>query len=690
MTANDLLDVIGHARGEYVLAADAPVEKKRLPHRKLMLIAAIVAVGLLLAGCAAVFLWLNDRSIGQETYTQRFDAEGHYIEPTEKTADVVTLFGSSGSNMQKALVEWHQFLEGYPSSWEMDLTEEEMNAVPERYRYTYNCHTMEMVEELERIAGKYGLKLLDTELGFQRYQYETALEGLGLSSILRPDAKATMENGQGFIRLPQNLSMEFFMDLTGVEEKWAKDIYVNYDYAQAAYFPGCGTATLDLTEYKQWKYTAADGTPLLLALNQKGKGLILAERKDAMIWIDVDSNAIGPNFPKPEDVISQEGFQQLADAFDYSIQPKVVDAAAVQAKLDADYEANWQEMLDSVATYAGFTDYVLENGHRYAKWDYILRDLDGDGTEEMVIYYNGQTPSCLILHMHEGQCREHIMFGSDFRLLENGGALSYAAYSDEETGSEIYYEFHPPKANGYPWTFHYNEYTSGATTETPTLSVIYREGVWKKCLTNRWDEGTVISEDEAQKIIAQYPEEKLDWQPLWDYPVDAEGTTLGQVLSQRKNPATWEEGLEFYRAALQAGEAYLGDSTHFALRDIDGDGAIDLLVSSDGEQIREIYICRYGKAVFFTMGKNYLCEGGVLLGNFTSPARDGADVESYTYLKRSGTSWEEFAAIERNKANGQWTDVKTGKAITAEEAQAVIDRYPRIELDFHPVAELRG
>lgn len=690
MTANDLLDVIGHARAEYILAADAPVEKKRLPNRKLMLIAAIIVVALVLAGCAAVFLWLQDRSIGQETYTQRFDAEGHYIEPTEKTADVVTIFGSGGSDMQKALVEWSQFLVGYPSSWEMDLTEEEMNLVPERYRYTYNCHTMEMVEELERIAGKYGLKLLDTELNFQRYQYETALEGLGLSSILRPDAKATMENGQGCIRLPQNLSMEFFMDLTGVGEKWAKDIYVNYAYAQADYFPGFGTATMDLAEYKQWKYTAADGTPLLLALNQKGKGLILAEREDAMIWIDVDSNFTGSNFPKPEEVISQEGFQKLADAFDYSIKPQAVDAAAVQAKLDADYEAYEQKMRDEVKTYAGFTDYILENGHRYAKWDYILRDLDGDGTKEMVIYYNGKTPSYVILHMHEGKCREHIAPGSDFRLLENGGALTYYDESDNENGRRISYRFHPPKANGYPWTFQYNEYASGCTTETPTLSVIYREGVWKKCLTNRWDEGTVISEDEAQAVIAQYPEEKLDWQPLWDYPVDAEGTPLGQVLSQRKNPTTWEEGVEFYRAALQAGEAYLGDSTHFTLRDVDGDGAVDLLISADGKTIDRIFICRYGKAVFFTVDKNYLCEGNVLLSNYISPARDGADVESYTYLKRSGTSWEEVAAIELNKASGQWTDAMTGKAITADEAQAVIDGYPKIELDFHPVEELRG
>lgn len=691
MTANDLLDILGAARAEYILAADAPVEKKRLPRRKLLLIAAIVAVMLVLAGCTAVFLWLNDRSIGQETYTQRFDAEGHYIEPTEKTADVVTLFGSGGSNMQKALVEWIEYRHNYPDAWDLDLTEEEYEVVPERYRYTYDCYTMEMVEELERIATKYGLKVLDTELSFQRYQYKTALEGAGLTSILRPDAKATMEDGQGDIRLPGNLYIEFFMDLTGIEAKWAKQIYVNYSYAQADYFPGFGTRTMDLNDYQQWKYTAADGTPLLLALNRKGEGLILAERKDAMIWIDVDSNMIGPNFPKPEEVIDQKGFEQLADAFDYSIKPKAVDAEGLRAKLDAEYEAQMQKMRDEIKTYAGFTDYLLKNGHLYSKWDYTLLDLDGDGTKEMVLY-DAKAPSHIILHMHEGKCREHLAYGSDFLLLENGGTLSHSEHTYEEEGKLIYYHFHPPKANGYPLTFHYDDHFAGATTEDTAVSVIYRENVWKKCVTNRWDEGTIISEEEAQEIVAQYPLKKLDWQPLWDYPVDAEGTTLGQVLSERKNPTTWEEGLEFYSAANESGEL-LHDLTQrkFTLRDVNGDGAIDLVLSPDGEEIREIYVSRYGKAAFWTMSQNYLCEDGVLLSHFINNAKDGADVEAYTYYKLTSTfAREVMIRIELNKANGQWTNVTANTPITEAEAQAIIAEHPTIALDFRPISELIG
>lgn len=252
MKEKKLLYAIGWVNDEYIVEMDQSNNQVQTrSKRRMWLIAAVIALTLLLVGCATMFFWLQDRSIGQETYTQRFDSSGHYITPTEKTMDIVTLFGSGGSALQKAMAEWWDFRLNYPEAFELNLTEADYEKIPERYNFTYDCYTLEMTEKLESIAEKYHLKLLGTEISIQRYQYETALEGLGLTSLLRSDVPATMENGQGCVWLPQNFNFEFFVNLDGLDAHWAEDLYVNYSYVQAGYFPDFGTRTLDLEQIQQ-------------------------------------------------------------------------------------------------------------------------------------------------------------------------------------------------------------------------------------------------------------------------------------------------------------------------------------------------------------------------------------------------------------------------------------------------------
>ncbi len=685
MKEKRLLYAIGWVRDEFIEEMQQP--RKKYPKKKLWLLAAIIALLLLLVGCAAAFLWLQDRSIGQETYTQRFDAQGHYIEPTEKIMDTVTLFGSGGSDMQKALAEWLEFKQNYPDFSELNLTEEDAEKIPERYRYVYNCYSFEMVEKLEEIAAKYNLKLLDTKISFQRYQYESVLKGLGLTSLLREDADAVMENGQGDIKLPQNFNLEFFMDMTGLEVPWAEDIYVNYSYAQAGYFPGFGTKSLDLSEYQQWQYKAADGTPLLLALNQKGKGIILAERQDSMIYLDVDSNFWGPNFPDPENVIDRAGLQRLADAFDYSIKPKSVDLVVLQPKLDADQKASDERMQAAVTTYAGFTEFLLEKAHSIPTWHYALYDLDGDGAEEMIIGSLGANFTW-ILHNDQGKVREH-MWVCDVYVLENGGLMlrNGRSYSDEQIG-QISYTFYEPLPNGTALTFDSSRNSAWEYGEM-AVGLICENGAWRKYYSMQRGR-TPISEAEAQSIIDQYPEKKLDWQLVWDYPIDASGRTIGEELSSQKLPQTEEEAMRFYAEAVERKDIYLWDShTHFALRDMNSDGILDMLLSADGTSADFVYTWQYGGAVLIGGYFSYLCEDNVMCLEEISSAEDGADLKTYCFQKFEGSTLETLAHIQCNLASGQWTDMTTGTAIAADAAQKIIDAHPAVTIEFRPIGELQ-
>ena len=118
MNGKDLLIGLGSISPKYYDEAenDNITEVKRhRTFRRPLLVAAIIALLLMLVGCAVVYvLRLQDMSIGTETYTQTFDDNGKYLEePVEKTRDVLTLFGHSGDNIQKATAEWFAFLETY-------------------------------------------------------------------------------------------------------------------------------------------------------------------------------------------------------------------------------------------------------------------------------------------------------------------------------------------------------------------------------------------------------------------------------------------------------------------------------------------------------------------------------------------------------------------------------------------------
>ena len=75
MTGKDLLIALGDISQKYYDEAEKDtITQGRKTLRRPLLIAAVIALMLLLVGCAVVYaLRLQDMSIGQETYTQRFD-----------------------------------------------------------------------------------------------------------------------------------------------------------------------------------------------------------------------------------------------------------------------------------------------------------------------------------------------------------------------------------------------------------------------------------------------------------------------------------------------------------------------------------------------------------------------------------------------------------------------------------------
>ena len=152
MNSNDILDMVGDAKGIYVWDAQqirsgaTGTGVRKFPAKKMWLIAAILALLLVLAGCAVVYLLhMQDLKIGEYTVisTQQTSSES-----TEKELDVLSLQGIQDSSNYLANQEWLAFTESYVPElgeyWETD----------EQY-WAYNVQNQVMVVRLKEANGRW-------------------------------------------------------------------------------------------------------------------------------------------------------------------------------------------------------------------------------------------------------------------------------------------------------------------------------------------------------------------------------------------------------------------------------------------------------------------------------------------------------------------------------------------------------
>lgn len=672
MNSTQLFDVIGEAQDAYLLAAlqtrEGTVQKPRPTLKRGLLIAALAALMLLLVGCTVVYvLRLQDMSIGQQTYTQKFDDSGKAIDPVEKTRDILTPYGLSSEPMVQALTEWLAFTESYDPDFALMPNETDIPGIPNQYEYTYGCYTQEMVDKVDEIAAKYGLQLLDTDIVFQQYQSDIFLEETGIGSLLLQDSNAKIQSMAGVLYPPYNFKMEFL--LTTLD---CGILPVTLHYSGKDYFPHPSTISMDLTDYEQWDYTAADGTSLLLALSSKGAGYVIAQRSDAVLTISVDGNFSGSMYPAEDEIITKAELEAIADQFDYSIQPVEIDRETVETRL-AEAEAANAYVPE---TYSGFNDYLTNNVRIYSENRYYaFYDVNGDGAEELLLGSQDGRVFPTWLALLDGQVTAQ---SSNFYLCQGNVVESVQIFDDYDSETHWYYHSYSDTALFGP----------DGNPGDPIIQIQRDQSQWTSCqdFTNFTD--TEISEVEAQSIMAQYPRIELDWKPLMAYPLDDAGSTLGSYIQAKDVRVSDDELVQIYADFLNAKETMY--YTHYRLLDVNGDGVKDLLVSGDGEKYWNVLTYRYGFVSSVASMDFYICEDGILERCYTQLIAGGGGVEQeyHQFLKLRDFQREELDYLIYDKATDTYYADKIGTVIPRDEAEAILAKYTRIDQDMHPISQL--
>jgi len=485
MNAGKILDMIGDAKGKYiwdtqqVRGGGGHAKARRMTQRKIWFLAAMIALMLLLVGCAVVYMMrMRDLKIGEHT---AIPAQQNLAATTEVQMDVLSLQGIKDSAQKRANQEWLAFTQSYEPElgeyWESD----------EQY-WAYSVLDQIMVDKLDEICEKYGLNVIGKPW-HEHVDCNQFLPLAGVNTLLKADSNASLRIPQGRFFPGGSFTVYGFFTPPGGEGPLEltyhcvkKDVF----YDVFAYVDS-GNAT-------ERNYTTKDGIPLLLVLSDKS-GMILADREDCFLSLSIGLN-------------DSTALEEIADQFDFTIQPTPIDAQAAQAREQASidqYSANdpYKDRFIR-ATYAEYVQDLLEAGVAPSETKYMFYDLDGNGTEELLIVNDDGSISSVV-GMKNGKTDEgksyHMILCQDDVLIDR----------QQVRTDELWYHIFRFANNGDP--------VFSNPKEQSIVRLKEENGVWwRTSSTDHYaDFDAQITEKEAMEILNSYTPVTLETKPLTEF-----------------------------------------------------------------------------------------------------------------------------------------------------------------------------
>ena len=665
MNAMDLLYGLNNVRDSYVAAAGEFRQRKtkHLPKKRLLLIAAIVSLTLLLVGCAVVYaLRLQDLKVGEYRYTAPtvYDENGEAV--PVPTHPLQTILSAQGAN-QQAFAEWNAYCQAHAQ----DSAESEEAEIPEQYREVYGCSSWEMVEKLNEIASKYGLKLLSSKVDIPSYASSVLFDTLGVDKLFEGDC----EYGTGSF-CPEGtfeLSLAFELD----SDAWPYPNYANYRYSQKAYLEPHGTVLFDFENTNQWNYTRKDGQTVLLAMNHE-QAFVFADSADAFITVSLASFK-WDSTQKVE--MPPAILEQIAETLVLSVQPHSADMTQVPQLLSAALEADEAQRVQSAQERytQGYESYIqnrLANAasdYSLGTMYYSLYDLNGDGVPELLP--GGKLTVWEVLSIRDGKS---YLYG-DFTGLS--GFACFEVCENHVLALKDYYSED---------RFYLRADADGLT---------FLEGLWR--IDDTWyylperpapspssTKKVPITNDQAEATMASYV-------PLTEQPE----RQLMKKWGQPVETIPWTDPYARYIAEMQARFEDSGRFT-YALIDLNGDGIDELVTKDVGTDYDDLGRPDYKLAVHTivdgklvtpkAIGFTAVCENGILM--YQNRART-----DYEFFKMAGSEIVSIERIWQDPLGLYWTRFVSGdtepaeNAFSEETARTYINAYKPAALTMKPFSE---
>ena len=359
MNGKDLLVGMNFIDSQFIEEAErqspgvAPV---RTAHRRIFLIAAMIALMLLLVGCAVVYvLKMENLKIGEATEEKYvFATDGMSIIGTETVnQNVLTLAGLEGSNPYKANAQWYAYREALLASISQM---EQDGTLPEGY-WENGTYQQDLLAKANELAQQYDLKPEGETLDFRTVRNMCDALGVERFQTTAEDVAVTVTDGgcydNGSFWLNMDFSFqdgqEYDVSSTWGVLRWNRKDCFSRDYVLLE----------DTGDWKEWNYTTTSGNNVLILTSPSDwRGYILCDRGEALMSLQIEARVdLGFNVDGKTWFeylyMTDRQMEQVADAIDFSIQPNLVtqeDAAAQPEAPSSATQNGYTLTLKSVET----------------------------------------------------------------------------------------------------------------------------------------------------------------------------------------------------------------------------------------------------------------------------------------------------------------------------------------------------
>lgn len=343
MTNLELFTALGGISAENLFGAEELQSRPgvrtngKMKMKRAVLIAAVIALTLLLVGCAVVYVLslngikLGDQLVTYDVYDENPNSKDPFTVVGQETytQQVLTLAGLDGTPASQAAREWYAFCESYDpdgmiqkAAWGKELE------LPEEY-YGYGLYSQEMKDKLDEILTKYHLKLRGKQVEFQTSKL--LFRALGMENVLNSGSEAQMHIDHAAYYENGNLDLFFIISIpcqNGTDFEKANG-YLYYR-PKDCFIPD--TAVLTEVQWEEWNYTTASGDKVLILRSEDAASAwIFCDMPNHTVSLRLDTiqkiyEEMENGVPVAKfDIMTKEQLERVADDIDFSLEPKLVE-----------------------------------------------------------------------------------------------------------------------------------------------------------------------------------------------------------------------------------------------------------------------------------------------------------------------------------------------------------------------------
>ena len=684
MNPMDIMKGLNGIKDGFVMDAQDFRQGKRkvrhIPHKKLWLIAAIIALALLLVGCTVVYvLRLQDMAFGQDTQ----EVLGSGVQ--DRT--LLSLQGVKGTPGYQATKEWHEWLKTYDPDDRIYHSQEAFSEDFGDDYYAYNLYTREMKDKLDEICNKYHLNLLGKM--YVDPDEAAACKALGIQGILRSDARA--QTNFGSVRYYADGSFTVEGKMTLETKVWPYEEIVTFSCCRKDSFSDLYGSVGPEGTYEEWTYTTTQGVDVLLVLEQRN-----AMNQQIFLMADRGEYVFTFHALEYDRAWTREALEAYAEAFDFTIQPQRVHQEALAQTQQRREEAD-EEIAQDFDKKAHFYSDLGYDARIKSRMEFIthpsqlgfcLMDLNGDGAEELIVGENGYI---IAIYTKRDDGTQYIMSptiaypsvvyesysyvsGMGFGL---GGSATYMYLCADNvianvfvcTDGSVAYHFVKGENGNFVWDKSIVHYTEN--------SEYYRGNAWVLYPESPAYGSVPSTEAEFNEILSSHPRLPITLTPITQYPLaDSAPSGIGMP----------DEVYSSYGAIFQNWEAPV-DGWNYSLLDLDGDGQDELFLTKG--DWKGVLTVKNGRVKILECGQDIrICKGNYIL--HTCSYLDGNSATSVYKVQNGNAVLVDYVRYDNSREN-PWlyapdAQDESLKPITQQQYEGILSKYVAMTPEMHPVS----